>query len=250
MKRLIAALMISALPATALPASALDLSAMTEDERAAFGAAVRANLMENPEVLVEAINELEARQVADAARSDQELASTHAEALFADGASWIGGNPDGSVPMAMFIDYRCGVCRQFNAEVLEAVEQDGDIRLVMKEFPILGPESEMASRFAVAVLQTAGDDAYLAAHNALMEMRGQVSEGSLRQIAGRIGVEVDEVMNRMETESVSAVLRANRELADAMAIQGTPTFVIGDRMLRGMPRDGLEGTIAAVRAEG
>jgi protein-disulfide isomerase len=245
MKRLIAALMISA-----LPASALDLSAMTEDERAAFGAAVRSYLMENPQVLVEAINELEARQVAEAARSDQELASTHAEALFQDGASWIGGNPEGSVEMAMFIDYRCGVCRQFNAEVLDAVEEDGDIRLVMKEFPILGPESEMASRFAVAVLQAAGDEAYLAAHNALMEMRGQVSEDSLRQIAGRIGVDADDIVNRMETESVTAVLRANRELADAMAIQGTPTFVIGDQMLRGMPRDGLGPTIAAVRAEG
>lgn len=245
MKRLIAALMISA-----APAAALDLSAMTEDERAAFGAAVREYLMENPQVLVEAINELEARQVAEAARTDQELALAHAEALFNDGASWVGGNPEGSVQMAMFIDYRCGVCRQFNAEVLDAVEEDDDIRLVMKEFPILGEESDLASRFAVAVHQAAGDEAYLAAHNALMEMRGQVSVDSLRQLASSIDVDVEDILNRMQTESVTAVLRANRELADRMAIQGTPTFVIGDQMLRGMPRAGIKATIEQVRAEG
>lgn len=242
MKRLIAALLLSA-----TPAAALDLSAMTEAEREAFGSAVREYLMENPQVLVEAINVLEVRQAEAGVENDRALIAANREPIFEDGASWVGGNPEGDLDLVEFIDYRCTYCREFNPEVQAAVEEDGNIRLILKELPILGEESEMAARFAIAVHQIAGDDAYLAAHNALMEMRGRVTAQSLGTIAGQIGVDGDEVLNRMNTESVSAVLRANRQLADSMAIRGTPAFIIGDEMLRGMPRAGLSASIEAIR---
>lgn len=242
MKRLIAALLLAA-----TPASALDLSAMTEAERDAFGAAVREYLMENPQVLVEAINVLEARQAEMGVQNDRALVAANRAAIFEDGHSWVGGNPEGDLTVVEFIDYRCGVCRQAAADVMAAVEQDGNTRLILKEFPILGPESELASRFAIAVHQIAGDDAYLAAHDALMEMRGTITADSLAALAARIGVEAEPVLNRMNTGPVTDVLRANRQLAEIMAIQGTPTFIIGDEMLRGMPRAGLAATIEAIR---
>lgn len=245
MKRLIAALLLSA-----TPAAALDLSAMTEAERESFGIAVREYLMENPQVLIEAINVLEVRQAEAGVQNDRALIAAHHDAIFEDGASWVGGNPEGELTVVEFIDYQCGYCQRYNAEVQSTVEEDGNIRLILKEFPVLGEESVMAARFAIAVHQIAGDDAYLAAHNAMMEgVRGGITAQTLGALADRIGVDSDEVLNHMQTESVTAVLRANQELAASLAIRGTPAFVIGDRMLRGMPQAGLAASIAAIREE-
>lgn len=245
MKPILAALLLGA---TALPAAAFDPAQMSEPEREAFGAAVRAYLMDNPEVLVEAINVLEERRLADEAQTDTALVAANHEAIFADGHSWVGGNPDGSLTMVEFVDYRCSVCRSVYAEVEGIVAQDGDIRFILKEFPILGQESDLASRFAVSVQQIAGDTVYKQAHDALMVMRQRVNGDSLAALAGELGLDADAVLNRMQTEEVSAVLRANRQLAERMGVMGTPTFVIGDEMLRGVPRAGLESVIAEIRA--
>lgn len=246
MKRLIAALLLSASP---LPALAFDISAMSDDEKAAFGQAVRDYLVENPEVLVEAISVLEQRNASAEVENDQQLVATYHEAIFNDGHSWVGGNPEGDLTMVEFIDYRCGVCRRFNQEVHDIVEADGNIRLVLKEFPILGPDSEASARFAVAVRQVAGDDAYRLAHDELITLRSDASEEALRGVADRIGVDADQVIAEMQSETVTAVLRDNRQLAEQMAIQGTPTFVIGEHLLRGVPGAGLTATVEQIRAE-
>lgn len=242
MKRLIAALLL-----TATPALSFDIGAMSADEKAAFGQAVRDYLMANPEVLVEAINVLEERSAASEAQSDVALVAANRQAIFDDGHSWVGGNPQGDVTMVEFIDYRCGYCRRYNEQVRDLVRSDGNIRLIVKEFPILGPDSETSARFAVAVKQMGGDAAYAKAHDALMALRGEPSPEALKTIAAGIGIDGDEVVNTMNTESVSAVLRDNRQLAERMAIMGTPTFVIGDTLLRGMPAAGLESSVAAAR---
>ena len=242
MKRLIAALLL-----TATPTFAFDISAMSEQEKSAFGDAVREYLMANPEVLIESINVLEERRAADAAINDQELVASNRDAIFDDGHSWIGGNPDGDLTMVEFIDYRCGVCRQFNDEVHDLVEDDGNIRLILKEFPILGQDSDNSARFAIAVKQIAGDAAYMQAHDALIALRGPATIEALKKIADRIGVDPDKVVNTMNTEPVTAVLRENHQLAERMAIQGTPTFVIGDELLRGVPAAGLTATVSQIR---
>lgn len=244
MKKIIAVLML-----TAAPALAFDLGAMSDSEKAAFGAAVREYLMANPEVLVESINVLEERQAASAAADDKDLVAANRDEIFNDRHSWVGGNPDGDLTMVEFVDYRCGVCRKFNDEVHDIVKDDGNIRLIIKEFPILGQDSEASARFAVAVKQIGGDEAYKQAHDALINLRGPASIDELRKIAGKIGVDADEVINLMNTEDVSAVLRENRQLADRMAIRGTPTFVIGDELLRGVPGNGLTAAVEAIRAE-
>ncbi|MFC0199195.1 DsbA family protein [Paracoccus rhizosphaerae] len=245
MNRLSAALLISA--ALASPATAFDIKAMSEEEKAAFGAAVREYLMENPQVLIESINVLETRQAEQSAQNDLELVAANSEAIFNDGHSWVGGNPDGDLTMVEFLDYRCGVCRQFNQEIFDAVKEDGNIRLILKEFPILGEESELSSRFAISVHQIAGDEAYKAAHDALITLRGPATIESLRKIADDIEVDADSIVQHMNTKAVTKVLRDNRQLAEVMAIQGTPTFVIGDQLLRGVPRVGVAETIAQIR---
>ena len=246
MKRLIAALMLCTSP---LPAIAFDISAMTDDEKAAFGQAVRDYLLENPETLVEAINVLDQRNASAEAENDLQLVAALHDEIFDDGHSWVGGNPDGDLTMVEFIDYRCGVCRRFNDEVHDIVRNDGTIRFILKEFPILGPDSEASARFALSVRQLAGDEVYAKAQHELITLRSAASEEALRGVAERLGVDADQAIAGMQDDAVTAILRENHELAQKMAIQGTPSFVIGDHLLRGVPGAGLTATVEQIRAE-
>lgn len=232
----------------AVPAAAFDPSAMSDAERAAFGEAVREYLMENPEVLVEAIGVLEQRQAAMETENDAALIRTHAEAIFNDGHSWVGGNPDGDVTIVEFVDYRCGFCRRAHPEVEQLLSIDGDVRLIMKEFPILGEQSELSSRFAVAVQQLHGSDAYKAAHDALITFRGDVTLPALERLAEELGHEAGPLITRMNEPAVTDILRENRQLAERLRISGTPTFIMGDMMVRGyLPIDGMLELVDVVR---
>ncbi|TCP42401.1 DsbA family protein [Rhodovulum marinum] len=234
----------------ALPAQALDLTAMTEDERTAFRAEVRSYLMDNPEVLMEAIGVLEQRQAEAQAQNDETLVQVNADELFRDGQSWVGGNPDGDITLVEFIDYRCGYCRKAHDDVAALVASDGNIRFVVKEFPILGDQSVLSSRFAVATLQLAGADAYKKVHDALITFRGNITEDSLKTLGDSLGLDTGAIMGRMQAPEVEAVLAANHNLAQRMQISGTPTFVIETQMLRGyMPLDGMREVVAQVRAD-
>lgn len=223
------------------PAQALDLSAMSAEERAAFGEQVREYLLENPDVIVEAINILEQRQAEVEAQADLDLVAAHADELFNDGYSWVGGNPEGDITLVEFMDYRCGYCRRAVPEVAKLLEADGDIRLVIKEFPILGEASVLSSRFAVATKHVAGDEAYKQVHDALIEFSGDVSEVTLRRIADGLSLDTDAILDAMDSDKVTSELAQTRELAQRLQISGTPTFVLESEMLRGyLPADQLK----------
>lgn len=245
---------LAALPALALclgltaPASALDLGAMTEAERTAFGAAVRSYLLENPEVLMEAIGVLESKREADQAANDLKLLRDKADQIFNDPADWAGGNLAGDITVVEFVDYRCGYCRKAHDEVAALVASDGKIRLVMKEFPILGEDSLISSRFAIAVRQLAGDEAYKRAHDALITLKGPVDAAALAKLAGQLGVDIAAVTAAMDSEAVNGIIRANHELGSALDINGTPTFVIKETMVRGyVPLDGMRQIVEGQR---
>lgn len=239
---------LAALALAATPAVALDVSTMTALERDAFRAEVRAYLLENPEVLMEAIDVLEARQASSQANSDAALVSANYDALVEDDHSWVGGNPDGDVTIVEFLDYRCGFCRRAFPEVEELVETDGNIRIIVKEFPILGPQSDLASRFAIATKITAGDAAYKGVHDALMTFRGQVSMPALMRLADDEGLDGEAISAQMTSDTVTEIIAENRALARSMQITGTPTFVIGGQMLRGfLPVDGMREIVAKER---
>ncbi|MBB1490074.1 DsbA family protein [Paracoccus sp. MC1854] len=246
MKTLMTAALMTA--ALAAPAAAFDPAAMSDSERAAFGEAVRDYIMQNPTVLVEALNAMEARRLADEAESDKLLVQTYSAEIFEDGHSWIGGNPAGDLTIVEFIDYRCGYCRRVAPEVDEVVAKDGNIRLILKEFPILGEESDLASRYAIAVKQLEGGEAYKAVHDRLYEMRGAVTAESLGAISEDLGFDPQAVAARMGSDEVSAEIASNRQLAEKMQIMGTPTFVIGPELLRGIPSTGLAAAVEQVRA--
>ena len=219
--------------ALAAPATALDLTQMTDEERAIFREEIRAYLLDNPEIIMEAVGVLEAREAAAQAQADLSLVSDNAADLFDDGFSWVGGNPDGDITLVEFLDYRCGFCKRAHGEVAKLLETDGNIRLIVKEFPILGEQSLLASRFAVATKQIAGDNAYKSVNDALMVMNGDVTPRALRRMASTFGLDADAIEAHMDSEPVTDEIRRTRALAQRLQITGTPTFVLQDELLRG-----------------
>ncbi|MFN4057407.1 MAG: DsbA family protein [Roseinatronobacter sp.] len=233
-----APIIVQAAPAPAAPVAIDD----------AFGAQVRAYLLANPEVIFEAVAEYERRNQAAQANVDQALVEAHFDALFNDGFSWEGGNPDGDIVMVEFMDYKCGFCKRAHAEVNAFLEADGNVRFILKEFPILGPESELASRFAIAVHQVGGNDAYAMAHDVLMTNNDPITPELLDSISQDLGLDLAELREVMGSEGVNDILTANRNLAQMLQISGTPTFVMNTEFIRGfVPASGLAEIAATLR---
>ena len=224
---------------------------MTGAEREAFRAEVRAYLLDNPEVIMEAVGLLEAREREAQLAADRAMAADNAELLSNDGYSFVGGNPDGDITLVEFMDYRCGYCRQAFAEVEELVNRDGNIRFVLKEFPILGEQSMLASRFAIATQIVAGDDAYKDVHDSLMTITSDINLITLGRLADGLGLDVAAITETMDSDEVTNRLNDTRQLAQALQITGTPTLIMNDQMLRGyVPLATMQQIVAEMRQDG
>lgn len=246
MRHLIAALLMST-----IATGALAETAMTEPERAAFRAEVRQYLLDNPEVLMEAMDVLRARDAATAANKEQAVLAANKDAFFASPNDWVGGNPNGDLTIVEYMDYRCGYCRKAFAEVEELISSDGNIRFVVKEFPILGEDSLTSSRFAVAVKLIHGDAAYKAAHHALITLKGTADKATLTQLAKDLGHDPAPILAKMGADEVTAILKANSATADLLEISGTPTFIIGGQVVRGyLPLADMQAVVAEERKGG
>jgi protein-disulfide isomerase len=224
---------------------------MTTEERDALRAEIRAYLVENPEVLVEAMAVLQEREALAELERDAMLVQSNASDIFASPSDWVGGNLQCDITLVEFMDYRCSYCRKAHEEVKELVSSDGNIRYVIKEFPILGEATLASSQFAIAVRLLHGDDAYKAAHDALITLRGEPTAETLGRLATDLGHDPAPILEKMGAEEVMAIISANHALADGMQISGTPTFVLKDQMLRGyVPLEDMRGIVAKARTEG
>ena len=236
--------------ALAQPATALDLASLTEAERTLLQAEIRAYLLENPEVIMEAVAVLEQREALTQAQADTNLVTANADALFNDPSSWVGGNPEGNLTLVEFMDYRCSYCRRAHEDVKALLASDGNIRFIVKEFPILGEDSVLASRFAIATLQVAGDAAYHSVHEALMTYTGGMNEAGFTRLADTLGLDATAIVAEMDSDAVTQVIAANHALGQRMQISGTPSFVMGDQMLRGyLPQEAMQQIADEIRAQ-
>jgi protein-disulfide isomerase len=230
------------------PAFAGGLGEMTEQERAAFRAEVKAYLLDNPEILMEAMDVLQSRQQEAAAKADAEALAALDARIHQSPADWVGGNPSGDVTVVEFMDYRCGYCRKAYDEVADLVQGDGKIRFVVKEFPILGEESLASSQFAIAVRMLHGDAFYEKAHDALIALRGSPDAETLGRLAESLSLDPKPILEKMASPEVAQIIADNHDLAQKLNITGTPTFVIGGEMLRGyVPEEAMKEIVAKVR---
>jgi protein-disulfide isomerase len=196
----------------------------------AFGQRVRAYLLEHPEVVMEAAQRFEERQWAGEQTETQQLVRARAEELLRDADSPVGRNPHGDVSLVEFFDYNCPYCRRVAPVMIDAEKADPQLRIVYKEFPILGPNSTFAAKAALAVHR---QGKYLALHQALMQARGTVDEAQVLDAATRIGVDIERMKSEMKDPAIQTAIEKNLELAQALRINGTPSFVIGEQILRG-----------------
>lgn len=244
------ALVSALISALALPAAATDLDKMTAEERTIFREEVRSYLIENPEVLLEAMQVLRDRETQQEANRDEQMLSQLSPEIFNDGVSFVGGNPDGDITIVEFLDYRCGYCRRAHADMAKLMEADGNIRWVVKEFPILGPESDLAAKLAVATLQHYGDEAYFNLHNVLMEYKGPVNVGTLPRLAKDAGFDLEPIRELIDSAAVSEHITRVHALGQQLGVTGTPAFVIEDTILRGyLPLADMQNIVAEIRAD-
>jgi protein-disulfide isomerase len=216
-----------AMPAVAQDDQASDFTPAQED---AIRQLVRDYLMENPEVLIEAAQAYRVRQQELQVQQARDALVNKREELDRDPDSPVIGNPEGDVVIVEFFDYRCPYCVRVAEDVREAVEDDGNIRLVMKEFPILGPESVVAARMALAAVK---QDRYEELHFAFMSSSGKLTEDKAYKIAENLGLDMDQLRRDMEDPEIDDMLERNYALAQSLQINGTPAFVIGDEVVRG-----------------
>jgi len=227
------ALLCAALLAVALPqaARAAEFSA---PQRGEIESIVREYLIAHPEVLQEAMAELEKRQAVAETEKHKDAVKQHAQALFSSPRQVNLGNPQGNVTFVEFFDYNCGYCKRAMEDMMALLKNDPKLKVVLKEFPVLGPGSVEAAQVAVAVhMQDKSGKKYLEFHQKLLTGRGQADRARALAVAKEIGLNVAQIEKDMAGPEVKATLQENFKLAEALGLNGTPSYVIGDQVIVG-----------------
>jgi protein-disulfide isomerase len=211
----------------------------------AFGKKVRAYLLEHPEVLEEVVAKLDEKkqaQAAEARKASLAAIPTLREALERDGRDLV-ANPNGTVTVVQFADYRCGYCKTAAPEIQALIKADPDIRVVFKEFPIFGGVSDTAAKIALTPQVKAQGLAFY--HDWMAEKA--LDDGAIDRRLQQAGLDPATVRKAAEAPDIAAHIAATRKLAMALNIQGTPAYVVGDVMVPGADMEALKAAILKAR---
>jgi protein-disulfide isomerase len=208
-------------------------NALNEPQKKAVEQIVREFLLTNPEVIQDAIVELERRQQEAQKTAQTSALKSERNTLLHSPRGNIVGNPSGDVTLVEFFDYNCGYCKRALADLRTIMKSDPKLRVVLKDFPVLGPESVEASRVSLAVKQQISGDKLFDYHTRVMETRGRVNGERALQVAKEMGLDMARVQKDMDHAEVRAALQENMTLGDKLGLTGTPAFVIGDEVVSG-----------------
>lgn len=199
-------------------------------DKAALGKEIHDYLVANPEVLVEAMQELERKQDSERDAVALKAIQQHAQELTNDPESPISGNPNGDVTVVEFSDYQCPYCKKAYSAVKSVVATDGKVKLVYKDLPILGEASRIA---AFAALASRNQHKHEVFHNALMEFNGKLDRDRIMEIATSVGIDITQLQKDMEDPKLKQIIDRNMALASALGVRGTPAFVVGKQFVPG-----------------
>lgn len=204
-------------------------------------------LMDNPEVILDAVNKLQQREQNKAEQGAQAFLQKNRGAIeSADAGAFIAGNPEGDVTIVEFFDYHCGFCKKSLAGLMKTVEKDKNIKLVLREFPVLGPESKFAAKAAMAAIE---QGKYMELHLAMMEAKGKLTRSRIENMVVTVGMDLVEFNRAVSNPEYEKVLAANMNLARGLNINGTPSFVLGDGIIHGMKSgEELRALVAEARS--
>jgi protein-disulfide isomerase len=206
---------------------------------------MRDYFLAHPEFMVEVLHAAEAKLKEEKAEESKLLIAAKQGELFHDETAPIGGNPNGDVTIVEFFDYRCPYCKQVEPSLEALIKEDPKLRIVYKEFPVLGPASIYASRMALAARM---QGKYAAFHDAMMAAKGQIAEETILKVAKSVGLDMDRAKADMRAPEIEDQLKRNYTLAQELDIQGTPAFVVGNKLIPGATDiDNLKKLVAAAR---
>jgi protein-disulfide isomerase len=239
-------------PATASqpPSATPPPSAFTPAQRKELEGIIKDVLLNNPEIMLEVQTALEAKM--DKIQSERLALAIkeHAGELYRPTGSPIVGNVKGDVPIIEFFDYNCGYCKKALTDLSHFMGKDKNVRVILKEFPILAKGSEEAARVALAAKM---QGKYWEFHRAMLESQGQANEASALRVAEKLGLDMARLKKDMASAEVKKEIEDTRQLATKMGIQGTPHFIVGDRVIPGAPENLAEligKHVAEVRKDG
>ena len=236
-----------AAPMLAGPASAHD-GPLSPERKAEIEAVVRDYILQHPEIILESVAIMQAREEAEKNAAAKQALLEKRDLLERDPGDPVLGNPDGDVTIVEFFDYQCGYCKSMMTPLMELVEEDGNIRLVLKEFPILSPTSETA---ALASLAAERQGKYKEFHTQLLGLRGRLTSEAIFQVALESGLDVAQLKKDMQDPALQDQVRKSFELAKALSIQGTPAFTIGEHVVPGaISKEQLADLVAQTRGKG
>jgi protein-disulfide isomerase len=218
----------------ALGATAATAQTISDAQRTEIQKIIREYLVKNPEVLQEAISELEKRQAQAEAEKHRTAVKANAETLFNSARHVTVGNPKGDVTFVEFFDYNCGYCKRALEDMMVLMKADPNLKVVLKEFPVLGPGSQEAARVGVAVrMQDKTGKKYLEFHQKLLTGRGQVDKARAIAAAKEIGLDVARIERDLNSDEVKVSLQESFSLAEKLGLNGTPSYVIGNEVVIG-----------------
>ncbi len=231
--------MAAGIVAAALGGAGIAVAATGEDaQKAAIEKIVREYILANPEIIPEAMNRLQARE------TGKTLASNRA-ALETPFAGAQAGNPRGDVSLVVFFDYACPYCRQGSKDVSRLAAEDKGIRIVYRDFPVLSPASEEA---AMASLSAAQQNRYNAFHDAMFEAPGKVARERTLTLVRAAGLNEARTTSDLAAPALKAEIQKNLDLGRSLGLTGTPSYVVGDRILSGaVGYDALKQAVAEAR---
>jgi len=217
----------------------------TDAQRAEIVGILRDALRRDPTILREAFGALQAAEERDREDAQRDAIAAHRQEIFGVAADPVRGNPRGNVTIVEFFDVRCPYCKRLHAEMGPLLRRDRDIRVVMKDLPILGPQSVVAAR---ALLAAHRQGKYAELYDALMSLRGEPTDAAIRSEAERVGLDYARLRREMDDPAIQQRLDANIALARALRIEGTPALIIGDTLVPGaLPVAQIEQMVAAAR---
>jgi protein-disulfide isomerase len=215
-------------------ATAAIAQSFSDTQRGEIEKIVREYMVSHPEVLQEAMAELEKKQTADEAAKNKAAVKDNAEAIFNSPRQVVAGNPQGDVTFVEFFDYNCGYCKRAMSDMFDMMKADPKLKVVLKEFPVLGPGSVDAARVAVAVrMQDPAGKKYMAFHQKLLGGRGQADKAKALAAAKDAGLDMARLEKDMTSDEVKTTLEENLKLAEKLGLNGTPSYVIGSNVIVG-----------------
>jgi len=227
----------------------LHAQTFSETQRGEIEGIVKAYLIAHPEVIQEVMTEIEKRQAEAEVEKHKEGVKQYSKVLFYSPRQVTLGNPNGDVTMVEFFDYNCGFCRRALADMLDLMKGDPKLRVVLKEFPVLGPGSVEAAQVAVAVrMQDKDGKKYLEFHQKMLTSRGQADRARALAIAKEVGLDMGRLEKDMASDEAKETIDENLKMAEALGLNGTPSYVIGtDVVVGAVGLTALKEKVAAAR---